>query len=326
MNEDHALNTNSKMRTKKNSKDTMTETPAKTENCDEEIRRTVDATYDITNDAAYIVVVDTEEVPQDEAEADTQISPVPLSIEVEENTGKLGKKGKSTKIRIKEGDTVEEEHVADSSAKLAFVLDIAGSALLFVMSIFFICGTAMTHPAQAVKIKLREPSTFLLLGSVCYIGNATIQVYRRRKKGSHEFAACSSGVLAGFLWFTGSIFMFTATYDPSTFGGLWIAGSMFNLVFISYDTFAMLKKEGAKSLFLAISLALSWLANFMFLVGASLVVNTASGVAGYCENVQYSNTLISGAILYFLHSGFFPLSLFYENYTFTVHISSATLE
>ena len=283
-----------------------------TENSDHEISKTADAVYD-----SDVVVIDTAEVETvEEPAADAEN---PQEIEVEGN-----KKGKRTKISIKDGDTDQEENIsADRGETIALVLDIVQPALIFAMSILFICGTALNHPRFIGRI--RNPYAFLLVGALFYIGSTGLQMHKRKSKGSAEIVACSTGILAGFFWFIASIFTFETTLNESVFGAFWILGSILNLCFITYDIVMVLKKEGGKPLFLTISLFLSLLANFMFMVGASLVLANDT-TTSFCGADHLSNSLISGAVMYFLHSGFLPLALYFDNYTFTIQISSSAEE
>jgi len=287
------------------------EAMSKSETSDQEISNTADAV-----NASDVLVIDAAEIQtSEEPAADTENPKEITSIEVEDN-----KNGKSTKIGIKDGDTDQEENrSADRGETIALVLDIVERALIFVMSILFICGTALSHPRFLGRI--RNPYVFLLIGALCYIGSAGIQMHKRKSNGSAEIVACTTGILAGVFWFIGSIFTFEKTLDASAFGSLWIVGSVLNLCVITYEIIMVLKKEGGKPLFLSISLFLSCIANFMFVVGASLILENDT-TSSFCGAYHFSNSLISGAVMYFLHSGFLPLALYFDNYTFTVQISS----
>jgi len=284
-----------------------------TENSDHEISKTADAVYD-----SDVVVIDTAEVETvEESAADAEN---PQEIEVEGNT-----QGDHTKISIKDGDTDQEENIsADSGEAIALLLDIVQPALIFVMSILFICGTALNQPRSIGRI--RNPYAFLLVGALCYIGSTGLQMRKRKSKGPAEFVACSTGILAGFFWFIASIFTFETTLNESVFGALWVIGSILNLFFITYDIVMVIKKEGGKPLFITISLFLSFLANFMFMVGASLVVANDTTTSSSCEADHIMNSLLSGAVMYFLSSGFLPFAHYFDNYTFTVQISSSAEE
>jgi hypothetical protein len=194
-------------------------------------------------------------------------------------------------------------------------LDITSIICLFLMSISFICGASFVHPYS--QTALGEPFSFWLIGTIFYIIVGGLDIVKRKSKGVLEVVASWIGLLGGIVWCVGSIFLLNATANLTLWGGLWIAGSLLNLYVVTYDI-VMLFKNPVKYLFRAIALALAWLANLLFLSGATHLVVLASGGAFICDIVNASGILISGAVMLFIHSVFQTLPLFMDNFTFSI--------
>ncbi len=124
-----------------------------------------------------------------------------------------------------DNDEVEVEvEVAPAEKKncSALAMDILSIGFLFLMSIFFICGSAFIHPRGSEgRAALDEPYTFFLVGALAYIAHASVDIFKRKSKGTIEMIAASIGLLGGFFWFVGSIFLFRATVDLKSWGGCW---------------------------------------------------------------------------------------------------------
>ena len=171
--------------------------------------------------------------------------------------------------------------------------------------------------AAAIAADPTTPMMGKITATVFYIIVGGLDIVKRKSKGVLEVVASWIGLLGGIVWCVGSIFLLNATANLTLWGGLWIAGSLLNLYVVTYDI-VMLFKNPVKYLFRAIALALAWLANLLFLSGATHLVVLASGGAFICDIVNASGILISGAVMLFIHSVFQTLPLFMDNFTFSI--------
>lgn len=243
------------------------------------------------------------------------------AIEVEE-----GKKhGESPKVTVhtRNVPAVTREPCGCCGSRCCeLTLDIVAVVCLFLMSIFLICGTSFFHPSTYYD-RPAEPYAFFVIAAMLFLTKASIEVYKRKGNGLMDIIFSSLGIGAGFFWFIASIFAFQKTMNPKAFGGIWIIGALFNLTLITFDI-VMAFRSPTKYLFHAIAMALEWLANLMFMVGAASLLSVANSAdSSVCDVENYAGLFISGAAMYFIYAVFFTLKLFLKGITFSVQFARA---
>ena len=197
---------------------------------------------------------------------------------IEKTTGQVSpSKDASKKIKNKNKVEVKNENEEITGQQkenkcCLLALDIVSTSCLYIMSIFFVVGSAFTHPNTYSKNRPSEPFVFMTLGVLALLTTASIDVYKNRTKGVLAIVMSSLVIVCGFVWFIGSIFLYEKTMNIQTWGILWIVGCLFNLTSITYGIVIVFIKSGPKSLFQTISLGLSWLANLLLLAGAAHII------------------------------------------------------
>lgn len=241
------------------------------------------------------------------------------SIEIEETAGRVSPT-KEANRRIKDERKVEvkstEQQKENECCSLA--LDIVSTSCLYVMSIFFMVGSAFTHPKTYPQNRPSEPFVFMTLGTISFLTTASIEVYKNRKEDVVAIVMSSLVLVCGVFWFIGSIFLHDDNImKTQAWGTLWIVGCLFNLTSITYGIVMVFIKSGQKPLFKIVSLGLSWLANLLVLVGAAHILVEVKNLS-ICGISNAAGILISGAVVYLIHSIFHTLALFRETVTFTI--------
>ena len=226
-----------------------------------------------------------------------------------------------------EGDSAansDEKGDETTNTNCALALDIVVCVCLYIMSIFFLCGAIFFHPGITDDNNLpAEPYTFWLMGVLCYVTMASIEVTQSvPKKKVITIVNKSVALLGGVFWFVGSIFLFSSTYDIRTWAALWLIGVLMLLYVITFDLVTLFVKTSPKPLFQVISLAMAWLANFIFFAGSAHVLFLADNGADKCNVTNVAGLFMSGALLYLIHAVFFTLAKFKGNITFSIQISS----
>ena len=242
--------------------------------------------------------------------------------------------GMDTDEELDKKDDEEGTEDCDGDSHLQ-LLDIISLMSRYIMAIFFLTGSAFIFPDARRHSRLAEPLVFILIGVLFYLIYSSIELFNKWSMGSTAIILSSFGVLAGVFWFTGSIFLFTSTYQEMVFAIFWIFGSLCNLFVISFSIVqCFLDTSSSKPLFLCISLVLSWTANLLFFAGTAhlaVMQNWSMDynfVNNYCDlkkgTEDVAGALLSGSILYLIHSVFHTLSFFRGGIRFKVEISSST--
>jgi len=259
---------------------------------------------------------DNKETPAAETDEAPKVFELESNVDDEEGQNKE----RSADEYWKKEKVEENEDGDDSSGKKDFYapIDIASIVCLFVMSIFFICGSSFVDDGDS---GLDEPLAFFLVGALVYMAVASLDIVKRKSKGVLEIVGGSIGLLGGLFWFIGSIFLFRSTLDLKAWGGLWICGSLCNLYVITYDLVMLLRSQ-TKSLFRAIALALAWLANLFFVGGAGhLIALSDRYYVVNCDVKNAAGVLVSGSVMYCIHSIFQILALCMDNVIFSIKVS-----
>jgi hypothetical protein len=298
-------------------------------------------------DEAYVEVPADEKQDDDEEELPKAFALKPLKDE-EENAADIQAEAVKTsgndaeiEVEVKNGnpEVAKKENCCALEKKncCALALDISIIVCLFLMSIFFICGTAFIHPNNYVNGP-DDPGGFIIVGSMLYIAVVSMDIVKRKSKGIFQIVNGSIAILAGLLWFVGSIFLLRDVGNSKAWGGLWIVGSLLNLYVVTCDLVKLFMNQ-RKPLFRAIALALAWLANLLFLGGASHLISYVLDLEAYveayygyydatdanvneCDADSSAGILISGAVMFFLHSIFELLALIFKDFIFSVSRSA----
>lgn len=295
-------------------------------------------------DEAYVEVPADEKQDDDEEELPKAFALKPLKDEEENAAGiqaaalKTSGNDAEVEVEVKNGnpEVAKKKNCCALEKKncCALALDISIIVCLFLMSILFICGTAFLHTNNLVNSP-DDPGGFIIVGSMLYIAVASMNIVKRKSKGIFQIVNGSIAILAGLLWFVGSIFLLNDVMNRKAWGGLWIVGSLLNLYVVTCDLVKLFMNQ-RKPLFRAIALALAWLANLLFLGGASHLIsfvldlenvavlfdgyyyNTYTPDANVCDEDSSAGILISGAVMFFLHSIFELLALILKDFIFSV--------
>lgn len=209
--------------------------------------------------------------------------------------------------------------VENDNEKQSWVIaDTSTSLSLVSMSIFFICGT-FYFQRQTSRYYTKHPFSFLLAGSVCYLGYACVEFYKRTREKQNRIVP-SIAILAGALWLIGSIFLFRNLLFLSSVSNsfviwsfFWMVGSALNIISITYDLVSLIQKEhvaGLTMVMIRMTLGLSWLANLLFFSGCIMFVNMYQQEGGQTSQYdKFSNLLLSASAVYLFHSLFHSFRL-----------------
>lgn len=255
------------------------------------------------------------------------------------NTSDGVKNNDETRIDTDEEIDMEDEEgteESDGDRQQLQLLDIINLMSRFIMAIFFLTGSSFIFPDARRASRLAEPLVFVLVGVLFYLISSSVELFNKWSMGSTAIILSSFGVLAGVFWFTGSIFLFTSTYQEMVFAIFWIFGSLCNLFVTSFSIVQclVLDTSVSKPLFLSISLVLSWTANLLFFAGATHLAVMENWnmdynfINNYCDvkkgTEDVAGVLLSGSILYLIHAVFHTLSFFKGGIRFKVEMSSST--
>lgn len=244
------------------------------------------------------------------------------------------------------GLSADDEEVAavevvdiDTTAKTnkknccALALDIISIVCMSLFSIFFICGASFFHPDTLIDAdgyykmnRPDEPSAFVTVAALLFIASLSIEVYKRKSDGVWHIIMTSLCIFGGFLWFVGSIMLFTSVGEAEAFSGLWITGTLFTLAFYIFDGVMIFVKSGPKPLFKTASVLFAWVANLLLLSGGAKYAAVTNA-----ENITYkllgdlediAGLFISGGVFYIFFTICYGISLFKPNVKFTIVITS----
>ena len=271
------------------------------------------------------------EVPADEEELPKAFALKPSKDEEENATDiqaeavKPSDKDVKVEVEVKHGNPEVAKNnncCAPEKKCCALALDISIVVCLFLMSIFFICGMAFLHPNSYYNSP-DDPGGFILFGSMLYIAVVSMDVVKRKSKGIFQIVNGCIAILAGLLWFVGSVFLLRDVANSKAWAGIWIVGSLLNLYVVTCDLVKLFMNQ-RKPLFRAIALALAWLANLLFLGGASHLLSYINNAetASFCDVYSSTGILISAAVMFFLHSIFELLALLLKDFVFSVSKSA----
>jgi len=243
-------------------------------------------------------------------------------IEVKEEkqeTRRLRSKPQKTRSSKKEESTTPRQE--NKCCSLA--LEIICTSCLYIMSIFFLCGSTFLHPSTYFDPnRPDEPFVFWTLGAIAYLTTTSIEIYKRRGKKGLEIAMTSLALGGGVFWLIGTIFVYKRTNNVTAWSILWILGSLLNLASITYGIVTVFMKNAPKPLFYTISLGLSWIANLLLLAGVSHILKENKSLST-CEVSNAAGVLISAAVVYLVHSVFHTLAIFKGGVLFSITVAIA---
>ncbi len=244
--------------------------------------------------------------------------------EEKQNTKTLRKKSLSQEKQKKRSVKKESGEVTprEENRCCSLALDIVGTTCLYVMSIFFICGSAFIHPSSYLDPnRPKEPLVFWTLGVLAYLTTASIDIFKRKEEGALEITMASIALGGGVFWLIGTIFLYNKTNNLNVWCILWLLGSLLNLASITYEIVMLFMTSASlKPLFRTISLALSWVANILLLAGVAHLLNESKSLS-ICELSNAAGVLISAAIIYLIHSIFHTLAIFKAKVLFSIVVT-----
>ena len=141
----------------------------------------------------------------------------------------------------------DKKSTGGKDSKCGLILDISAIVCLFLMSIFFVCGTVFFHPGTfpfySSSSRPNEPCVLILMGYLFYIAFSCVDVVRRKSKGLLEIVAASNSILSGILRFIASIFLFSSIGIINVWEGFWIFGCIINLCLFTFDLIIFFPKS-----------------------------------------------------------------------------------
>jgi hypothetical protein len=217
-------------------------------------------------------------------------------------------------------DVTPGSNCCSGSGCSSLTIDIVSTVCLYLMSIFFIAGSGYLLPRNYID---RPKEIFLLwfFGVAAYITTTIIELFKRRSKGALQIVMSSLAIAGGTFWFVGSIFLIDRIQNFRVWSILWILGSLLNLASVTFDiVLTFVQINGPKPFFRSISLGLSWIANLLLLGGAAHIAKELTTLT-FCDLSNAGGALLSGSIIYLIHSIFHTLGLFKKRVLFSIQFS-----
>lgn len=226
-------------------------------------------------------------------------------------------------------NTAMNENRETNDKCCSLTVDISSTVCIFIASIFFLVGSVFIMPQVGVY-GITSKISYWTLGALFYLGYASIEVYKHKSKGVLAIVMSSLGLLAGVFWFIASVFLFRGrVYRPMPFAVLWFLGSLCNFGVITFYIVKLFLKSGPKPLFLTFALTLSWIANLLYFAGsAHLMAGLNKDNFQQCEDYtmlgDIGGMMLSGSVVYLIHSIFYTLALFLGGISFKVEFSNSS--
>ena len=203
------------------------------------------------------------------------------------------------------------------------LIDIISITCSFVTAASFIFGATFVHPFGGTW--LDDPFMFWLIGALFYTATGAIDVSKRKHEEILEKSLSWIGLFGGILWSVGSIFLLNSAANMTAWAALWILGSLLNLFIVTHDI-VLLFRSPAMLIYEAIALVMAWLANILFLSGAAHLIVLSKRGAFTCDIINAAGVLISGGIMFFIHSTFRALPLLVENIVISIQVHRSGVE
>jgi hypothetical protein len=197
------------------------------------------------------------------------------------------------------------------------LIDFISVTCSFVTAASFIFGATFVHPFGGTW--LDDPFMFWLIGALFYTVTRAIDVSKRTHEDILEKALSCVGLFGSILWCVGSIFLLNSAANMTAWAALWISGSLLNLFIVTHDI-VLLFRSPVTHVYEALALAMAWLANILFLSGAAHLIVLSKRGAFTCDIINAAGVLISGGIMFFIHSTFRALPLLVENIVISIQI------
>ncbi len=209
--------------------------------------------------------------------------------------------------------------------------DIARCVCLILMSIFFVCGANYFEPSTISyydKHTPVKPTSFIAVAVIFYILFLFMECCKRASTGSQHAKMPCIGMFGAMLWFIATVSSFHVTgANARILSTIWIIGTVFNLIFVSYDMYTFIKTSPGleKPLFQLMALFMAWLANVLFLAGGVyMTVLVTSIYISLCDLEKYAGLYIGGGVFYLIHAIFYTLSHFKGDITVTIKFGNSS--